>query len=274
MELDQDFQFLDPNGLEWSVPSGVQVDGASIPRVFWTFIGGPFSGAYTEASVIHDYYCCARSRTAHDTHRNFYYGMRANGVVAWKAKFMLWAVSTFGPQWRLNEESTSGSHILCPAVFRDECCEDYSQNADRVGDVESIDFENEYIAGLALAKAAAVARTLKTSNGMTLDVIRSGSVGGSIEDIADSADQYRRLFSSGDIFANLGQLGLMYYSFDSVELDSIVNWEGNEIPSLSEIPYLRQIEDLPQGSEITFQLEASAILENDIIGEIGSRPIG
>lgn len=100
-KLDGAFRFMDPNGLLWTVPSETQVDGASIPQLFWSLIGGPFEGPYINASVIHDYYCEKKERTAHDTHRNFYYGMRASGVSEWKAILMHWAVSTFGPSWRL-----------------------------------------------------------------------------------------------------------------------------------------------------------------------------
>jgi hypothetical protein len=97
-KLASEFRFADPNGLLWSVPPDKEVDGASIPQLFWSFIGGPFEGAYIKASVIHDHYCDVKIRTEHDTHRNFYYGMRASGVEEWKAKFMYWAVATFGPK--------------------------------------------------------------------------------------------------------------------------------------------------------------------------------
>ena len=36
---------------------GRVVDGASIPSVFWSIIGAPYTGKYRDASVIHDYYC-------------------------------------------------------------------------------------------------------------------------------------------------------------------------------------------------------------------------
>ena len=95
------FGFRDPQGRVWEVPAGVEVDGASIPRAFWTVIGGPFEGNYLNASVVHDHFCRVRTRTAQDTHRSFYYGMRAMGVAEPQAKKMFWAVSTFGPKWEL-----------------------------------------------------------------------------------------------------------------------------------------------------------------------------
>ncbi|MBO0753482.1 MAG: DUF1353 domain-containing protein, partial [Bradyrhizobiaceae bacterium] len=62
MTIMEPFQFIDPHDRRWSVPRGIAVDGASIPQVFWSVIGGPFEGRYRNASVIHDYYCKARTR--------------------------------------------------------------------------------------------------------------------------------------------------------------------------------------------------------------------
>ncbi len=100
----EDFHFIDPNGFKWETPKNTEVDGASIPQFAWSFIGGPMSGKYLHASIIHDRYCEIKSRTAHDTHRNFYYGMRANGVPETKARVMYWAVRTFGPSWKIIKE--------------------------------------------------------------------------------------------------------------------------------------------------------------------------
>ena len=106
--LTQDFSFSDPNGFSWTTPKGHTVNGASIPRWAWTIIGSPFTGPYFPASVIHDHYVCERTRTAHDTHRNFYYGMRANGVPWAKAQAMYWAVSVY-TDWELTAEGVVAS---------------------------------------------------------------------------------------------------------------------------------------------------------------------
>lgn len=39
----------------FTVPKGFHTDGASIPRIFWTFIGGPNRASFMEAAVLHDY---------------------------------------------------------------------------------------------------------------------------------------------------------------------------------------------------------------------------
>ena len=100
-QLSAPFGFKDPAGRVWPVPSGEKVDGASIPQLFWSFIGGPFEGNYLYASVVHDYYCRVKTRADKDTHLNFYYGMRAKGVPKPQADKMYWAVSSFGPKWQL-----------------------------------------------------------------------------------------------------------------------------------------------------------------------------
>jgi len=99
--LNTDLKFIDPNSFNWVAPAKTEVDGASIPSFAWSFVGGPMSGKYLHASIIHDYFCITKERTAHDTHRNFYYGMRAKGVDESKAKLMYLMVRTFGPSWKI-----------------------------------------------------------------------------------------------------------------------------------------------------------------------------
>jgi Protein of unknown function (DUF1353) len=101
MRLVEPFEFVAPDGTHWPVPSGVIVDGASIPQIFWSLIGGPFTGPYRNASVIHDYYCDVRTRSYQDVHRVFYTAMRASGVSENKAWLMYKAVEKFGPTWEL-----------------------------------------------------------------------------------------------------------------------------------------------------------------------------
>lgn len=99
MQLVQPFKYIDSHDVAWSVPKGIKVDGASIPSVFWSIIGAPFTGKYRDASVIHDYYCQTRSRHWKAVHRVFYDGMLARGVDALQAKLMYLAVYRFGPRW-------------------------------------------------------------------------------------------------------------------------------------------------------------------------------
>jgi hypothetical protein len=99
LELIQPYAFEDADGKLWGVPVKTVVDGASIPQVFWSITGGPFSGKYRNASVIHDYYCVEKTDTWENVHLVFYNAMRANGVDSIKAKLMYAAVYNFGPRW-------------------------------------------------------------------------------------------------------------------------------------------------------------------------------
>lgn len=99
MRLKRPFGFVEEGGREWPVPSETIVDGASIPRVFWSLIGGPLEGPYRNASVVHDYYCDVQTRSWQDTHRVFLEAMRCSGVNEVRAKTMYYAVYRFGPRW-------------------------------------------------------------------------------------------------------------------------------------------------------------------------------
>lgn len=106
MRLLEPFAFKDPNCKVWAVPKGAVVDGASIPQVFWSLIGGPFEGRYRDASVVHDYYCKVKTEPSDQVHEMFYYAMLANGVDSNKAGAMFYAVRWFGPNWRLLQGTT------------------------------------------------------------------------------------------------------------------------------------------------------------------------
>jgi hypothetical protein len=92
-------EFHQHDGPTWTAPIGTRTDGASIPPVFWSVIGGPFEGKYRDASVVHDYECCIKVHAWRDVHRMFFAGMMANGEARWRAKLMYFAVYFFGPRW-------------------------------------------------------------------------------------------------------------------------------------------------------------------------------
>ena len=99
MRLVADFGFVQPDSTVWIAPKDSIIDGASIPRVFWSFIGGPFEGRYRNASVVHDVACVVKNRPWRQVHRMFYLATRTGGVGALNAKVMFGAVFLFGPQW-------------------------------------------------------------------------------------------------------------------------------------------------------------------------------
>lgn len=99
IQLLEPFAYVDPAGIEWSVPAQAIVDGASIPKALWSLIGGPLEGRYRDASVVHDWYCDRRNRPWRAVHRVFFHAMITSGVSEARAKVMYAAVFAAGPRW-------------------------------------------------------------------------------------------------------------------------------------------------------------------------------
>lgn len=89
-------RFSDASGKIWTVPSNSVVNGASIPRILWTFAGSPYVGKYRRASVIHDYYCDIRTELQSDVHLMFKEAMLADGASWWEANSKYGAVVLAG----------------------------------------------------------------------------------------------------------------------------------------------------------------------------------
>lgn len=110
LTLTQSYGFADANCTLWMVPAGARVDGASIPQIFWSILGGPFEGKYRNASVIHDWFCDRRTMTWQKVHRMFYDAMLASGVGPVEAKLMYLAVYYQGPRW--TEQAIVNNRLL------------------------------------------------------------------------------------------------------------------------------------------------------------------
>lgn len=99
VRLQATFRFVDSANRTWIVPAGITSDGASIPQIFWSVIGGPFEGPYRAPAIVHDYFCLTRRRKSSDVHRMFYEAMLCAQVGPRKAMLMYEAVKRFGPSW-------------------------------------------------------------------------------------------------------------------------------------------------------------------------------
>lgn len=99
MRLIESLSYTDSTGTTWRAQAGDIVDGASIPRFFWRFIGSPFVGKYRRPSVIHDVYCASKTLPHRAVHKMFYEAMIADDVPKLKAKAMYYAVRAGGPRW-------------------------------------------------------------------------------------------------------------------------------------------------------------------------------
>lgn len=114
MSLVEDFEFTDPDGFAWFVPTGYKVDGASIPKALWSLVGSPYTGDYRRASIIHDKACkdAAGDVTARKTaDRMFYHACRAGGCSLEEANVLylgvrIGALADLVPLWSLGIEES------------------------------------------------------------------------------------------------------------------------------------------------------------------------
>jgi len=100
MTLLKELRYTDPNGVVWVAPAGARVNGASIPRAFWSIMGGPFEGKYRNASVLHDVAYDEKTHSAREADRMFYNAMRCSGVGIVEAKTMYYALLRHGHHWK------------------------------------------------------------------------------------------------------------------------------------------------------------------------------
>jgi hypothetical protein len=102
MTLLNELRYTDPKGVIWIAPAGSVIDGASIPRALWSFMGGPFEGKYRNASVLHDVAYGMQNKPPAEVDRMFYNAMRCSGVSAAEAKTMYYALLRFGRHWKFS----------------------------------------------------------------------------------------------------------------------------------------------------------------------------
>lgn len=101
LKLLEDFVYLDSRGRAWTASKNSVVNGASIPKAFWTITGGPLEGKYRNASIVHDEGCVRMTEPSQNVHLMFYEACRCGGVPEYQAKVLYAAVYHFGPKWTL-----------------------------------------------------------------------------------------------------------------------------------------------------------------------------
>jgi len=101
VQLIEEFGYTDSNGVEWNVPAGEISDGASIPWPLWAIVGGPYSGPYRQAAVIHDYYCAKQDRPWQDVHKMFLEASLKAGTGETLAKVLYAGILLDGPRWEI-----------------------------------------------------------------------------------------------------------------------------------------------------------------------------
>ena len=83
------------------VPAGFITDGASIPRFAWSIIGGPMSGKYVAAAILHDWLYHIQTFSRKKSDLIFLKAMAVLGVTRLKRKTIYWAVR-IGGRWAWN----------------------------------------------------------------------------------------------------------------------------------------------------------------------------
>jgi hypothetical protein len=118
MELLAPYAYIDADGKRWDARLPLQTDGASIPSVFWSVVGSPFTGDYLPAAVVHDWYCVHRTESWEDVHRMFYQASLTAGVGEVKAKILYAAVYHFGPRWEEEGIGAGREVTFSPQLLR------------------------------------------------------------------------------------------------------------------------------------------------------------
>jgi len=72
------------------VKKGFKYDGASIPRIFWSLIGSPFTGAYQRAAFIHDVLYAGEICTRKECDEIFILIMKEHGC-NWVTRNVIWS---------------------------------------------------------------------------------------------------------------------------------------------------------------------------------------
>lgn len=92
----QDIIYIANNGDIVLVPVGFVTDGASIPKIFWSIIGSPFTGKYKKPALIHDYLYATHLTSRKRADSIFIEGMKYLGVSRVKRVLMWLAVKIGG----------------------------------------------------------------------------------------------------------------------------------------------------------------------------------
>jgi hypothetical protein len=94
--LDEDYCFSFRKKKEIWIPKGFEFDGASIPQIFWSIIGGAFHPDFLEPALRHDWAYITRCIGFLDANWLFLSDLQGIGVPWWKRNLMWSAVASAG----------------------------------------------------------------------------------------------------------------------------------------------------------------------------------
>lgn len=78
------------------VPAGFVTDGASIPSFAWSIIGGPMTGKYVAAAILHDWLYHIKTYSRERSDLIFLEAMAVLKVSKLKRNIIYWMVRIFG----------------------------------------------------------------------------------------------------------------------------------------------------------------------------------
>lgn len=150
MSLLREFVYIDQAKMNWKSPQGSVVDGASIPRILWSMVGGPYEGQYRNASIVHDTECDAKTHKWQAVHRMFYNASRAGGVGWIKANLMYAGVYYFGPRWVVAAPISDAPAVTVPTADAEDYLtrllvilrRDYKTRKVTVDSIERLSYED------------------------------------------------------------------------------------------------------------------------------------
>ena len=127
LKLLEDFGYEDPAGKLWLARKGGILDGSPIPDELRSLGGVPVVGDYRKASIVHDYFCRARTEPWKQAHRMLYSASLAEGLTPPEAKLLYLAVYAGGWRWEVPGSScyaschaSAASLAWKPAATQDE----------------------------------------------------------------------------------------------------------------------------------------------------------
>ena len=97
------FGYTDSRGVEWDVRRATFRTAPPFPEWLWAALGGPYSGRYRDAAVIHDYYCPEKTRKWQDVHMVFLEAALNRGTAESLANTMYSGILLGGPRWDLQK---------------------------------------------------------------------------------------------------------------------------------------------------------------------------
>jgi hypothetical protein len=78
--------------IQVDIPEGFKSDGASIPKIFWSIIGSPWTGKYARAALIHDFCYWKQIFTRKISDVIFLDAMEVLRVSLWRRRIMYYSV--------------------------------------------------------------------------------------------------------------------------------------------------------------------------------------